>query len=52
MALKFKATPQIEQIITEILNKGNSVEIRKRKDCIVIVEIYGKQRKVITIDNT
>ena len=47
MDLKFKATPQIEQIISEILSKGNSVEIRKRKDGIVIMEIYGKQRKII-----
>lgn len=50
MTQKFKLTPQIEQIISEILSKGNSVEIRKRKDGIVIMEISGKLKKLIPYD--
>lgn len=52
MIPKFKMTPQIEQIISEILSRKNSVEIRQRKDCFVIMEISGKQRKVIPFDAT
>ncbi len=38
------------ETISKILEKGNSVEIRRRKDSIVIVEIQGKVKYTVTAD--
>ena len=47
----FKLTPQTEQIINEIIERGNSVEIRRRKDGIVIMEISGKLKQTIPFNH-
>ena len=36
--------------ITEILSRGNSVEIRRRKNEIVIIEIHGKVKYSVAVD--
>ena len=38
------------KIISEILSRGNSVEIRKRKNEIVIIEIQGKVKYSVAVD--
>ena len=38
------------QVINEILKKGHTVEIRKRKNEIVILEMQGKIKHAIAIN--
>ena len=43
-------TKEDVKIIEKILAEGKSVEIRRRKNEIVIVEINGKVKKRIAVD--
>lgn len=38
------------KVINEILSHGGSVEIRKRKDEILIIEIKGKIKHKVAVD--
>lgn len=39
---------KIMQIISEILSRGGSVEIRKRKNEIVILEVHSKTKHTVS----
>lgn len=43
-------TQEALKTIEEILKRGNTVEIRKRKNDIVVLEVTGKQRYIATVD--
>ena len=43
-------TKEDVKIIEKILAEGKSVEIRRRKNEIIIVEIHGKVKKHIVVD--
>ncbi len=44
-----KLSPEHEELITQILRRGNSAEIKKERDNLVIVEIERKVRNKTVI---